>query len=313
MKKQNTSSTQFPQQTNRRLWLFVATCMVIAVFVGAWLRVGGDRHISIEHKPAPSTADPMRYGAKSSSGSGNAISPDDIAKKKQFGANDRQPIAFRSKAVEPGPEFTVLTTGAQSVSERVDQLRGMRGNVLSDSERDAAMAFFSGKNIPEGMTNSSMHWLADELLTVMRLQEPPQSDLAERLAEVAFLPDTDPVVRDYIMQHLGHWWEQTGPSEVIDQALWRAVTTSDPTTPGSALIALSRGYERDQQEQGRAKVRQQAYELAENPNTILAVRVTALAIAGEQGGGEVKQLATDLVSNEQTPLILRKVAEQVLR
>lgn len=313
MKKRTTAPVLKNQQTNRRLSLFVATCMVMAVFVGAWLWNGGDGFISHEPKRAPSATDPKGYRAKSSPGSGNAISPDDIARKETIGANNRQLLAFRSKAAEQEPEFTVLRTGEQSINDRVDQMRGMRGKLLTDTERDAAMAFLSGKNLPEGMTSGSMRWLADELLTVMRLQEPPQSDLADRLAEVAFLPETDPVVRDYIMQHLGHWWEQTGPSEVIDQALWRAVGTSDPTTPGSALIALSRGYGRDQQEQGLKKVHRRAYELAQNPNTILAVRVTALAIAGDQGGDEVKQLATDLVSNQQTPLILKKVAEQVLR
>jgi hypothetical protein len=87
-----------------------------------------------------------------------------------------------------------------------------------------------------------MHWLADELLTVMRLQEPPSDDLAGELAKVAFQSGTDPVVRDYIMQHLGHLWEQDGSRKEIDDVLWRAVGTSDETTPGIALIALSRGY-----------------------------------------------------------------------
>ena len=39
------------------------------------------------------------------------------------------------------------------------------------------------------------------------------------------------------------------------------------TTLGTALIALSRGYDRDQQENGLAKVRHRAFELARNPNT----------------------------------------------
>jgi hypothetical protein len=30
---------------------------------------------------------------------------------------------------------------------------------------------------------------------------------------VAFQPATDPVVRDYLMQHLGHLWEQYGARE----------------------------------------------------------------------------------------------------
>jgi hypothetical protein len=71
-----------------------------------------------------------------------------------------------------------------------------------------------------------------------------------------FQPATDPVVRDYLMQHLGHLWKQYGARDEIDQALWRAVGTSDTTTPGTALTALSRGYGRDQQQQSLENVHQ---------------------------------------------------------
>lgn len=118
---------------------------------------------------------------------------------------------------------------------------------------------------------------------------------------------------NYNMQHLGHLWEQYGAREEIEKSLWEALATSDETTPGTALIALSRGYERDQQEKKLAKVRQQALELAQNPDTGLTVRVTALSIAGDGGGKDVKELAAALARNEQTPVILRKVAERVVR
>ena len=55
-----------------------------------------------------------------------------------------------------------------------------------------------------------LHWLADELLTVMRLQQPLWERLAAELAKLAFQPGTDPVGRDYIMHHFGHLWEQHG-------------------------------------------------------------------------------------------------------
>ncbi len=178
---------------------------------------------------------------------------------------------------------------------------------------ESALSFLSGRQVPEGISKGSMHWLADELLTVMRLQEPPRNGLADELGKAAFQPDTDPVVRDYIMQHLGLLWEQHAASEEIEKNLWQAVATSDETTPGTALIALSRGYERDGQEESLAKVRQEALTLARKPDSPLAVRVTALSIAGDGGGEEVKRLAGELVGNPETPVILRKVAERVLR
>jgi hypothetical protein len=210
-------------------------------------------------------------------------------------------------------QIPVLATGNQTVEERARQLQGMRGISLSMAERESALSFLAGKEVLEGMGKASMQWLADELLTVMRLQEPPWDGLAAELGKAAFQPGTDPVVRDYIMQHLGHLWEQSGAREEIEEALWQAVESPDETTPGTALLALSRGYERDRQEESLAKVRQQALTLAEDPNTTLAVRVTALSIAGDGGGTQVKRLAGELAANPESPVILRKVAERVVK
>ena len=60
-------------------------------------------------------------------------------------------------------------------------------------------------------------------------------------------------------------------------------------------------------------IQQRALVLAQNPNTPLAVRVTALSIAAEGATAEVKTLGTNLLKNPETPLILRKVAETVVR
>jgi len=115
------------------------------------------------------------------------------------------------------------------------------------------MTFLSGRQVPEGISRGSMRWLADELLTVMRLQDPPWGSLADELGKAAFQPGTDPVVRDYLMQHLGHLWEQHGAREEIERTLWQAVATSDETTAGTALVALSRDFEWDGETEHLAK------------------------------------------------------------
>ena len=114
-----------------------------------------------------------------------------------------------------------------------------------------------------------------------RLQDPPWNGLAAELGKVTFLPTTDPVVRDYIIQHLGHLWEENGSSNQMDLVMGQAVGSSDETTANTALIALSKGYERDHHDDGLARVRHRVPELAKNPNTGLAVRVTAFFVAGE--------------------------------
>jgi hypothetical protein len=225
----------------------------------------------------------------------------------------RQSLPFRGKPGEPEAVLEVLASGSETVEERVSRLQGIRGKVLSHTERESALAFLAGKQIPEGLTKGSLHWLADELLTVLRQQQPPWEGLAVELGKVAALAETDPVVRDYLMQHLGHLWEQYGAREEIENSLWQAAGSADETTPGTALIALSRGYQRDQQPENLEKVRQQALILAQNPATGLAVRVTALSIAGEGGSKEVKELSASLIADPGTPVILRKVAERVVQ
>jgi hypothetical protein len=173
------------------------------------------------------------------------------------------------------------------------------------------LEFLAGKELPEGMGRGSVDWLSDELPTALCQQEPPWDGLAATLANVAFQPETNPVTRDYIMQHLGHLWEQYGARDEIEKALWRATWTADEMAPGAALIALSRGYARDGEDGKLADVRERALALARNPSCSLAVRVSALAIAGEGGGREVKEFAATLEKEPATPVVLRKVAERI--
>jgi hypothetical protein len=53
--------------------------------------------------------------------------------------------------------------------------------------------------------------------------------------------------------------------------------------------------------------------MARDPGTPLAVRVTALFIAGESGGMDVKELAPNLAQAPGTPVILRPVAARMVR
>ena len=208
--------------------------------------------------------------------------------------------------------MAVLATGEQDVDARVRQMQAMRWTSFSEAECEAALAFLAGKDLPEGMGRGSVDWLSDELLTALRLQQPPWDGLAAALADVAFQSETNPVTRDYIMQHLGHLWEQYGARDEIEKALWRTTETAGEMAPGAALIALSRGYARDGEGGKLVEVRERALVLARDPSSSLAVRVSALAIAGEGGGREVKEFAATLEKDPATPVILRKVAERIV-
>jgi hypothetical protein len=210
-----------------------------------------------------------------------------------------------------GAALEALENDGGPVYERVRELQDLRGREFSEAERARIMEFLSGIGWPEDIAQESIHWMGDELLTALRLQEPRQEDLAARLAEVAFLPGADPVIRDYIIQHLGHLWEQLGVREEIEVAMWAALDTEDETTPGTALIALSRGYAREGNQMSLEKVRARALELAANSAKPLPVRATAFVIASEAGGREVKELAERVLEDTGSPMILRRLAENL--
>ena len=225
---------------------------------------------------------------------------------RQIRTLSEQAVVSEDRAVS-----AILGDGSGAVRNRVGKLQDIRGAGFSEEDQKRSMDFLRGNSWPSGIGKGECHWLADELLTNLRMQEPPREKLATELAEVAFRSNTDPVIRDYIMQHLGHLWEQYGAREEIEAALWQGVDTTDNTTPGTALIALNRGYERDQRDEKLAGVWQKALALAQDPNASLAVKVTALSIAGESSDKKVKEFAATLAKNPETPVILLKVAEQV--
>lgn len=281
---------------------------MLAVGISYWLAFHDDSPVA-SHKGSPKIENKASFGNSSELSGSDAGHAGTDSHAKTDG--HRPTLPFRTEPEESSALKMALVTGEEKVEARVRTIQGMRGTPFSEAEREAALVFLAGTELPEGMSRGSVDWLSDELLTALRLQEPPWDGLPKALAEVAFQPETNPVVRDYIMQHLGHLWEQYGAREEIEKALWKAVGTSDETTPGSALIALSRGYTRDQREKDLVELWQKAFELARNPEAPLALRVTALSIAGASGSGEVKTLADALAKNPATPVILKKVAERI--
>ena len=196
--------------------------MVVASVTGLWL--GLDRNVK---KSANGTE-----GSQAKHGEVAEIKPLSGEKKRQAGVNrdheaeisDSLP-SLKSSAGTNRLPLQVLADGDQPMDERVKQLQGMRGKSLSQEERDTALAFLAGKQVPENMSTGAMRWLADKLLTVLRLEEPLSDGLAAELGKVAFQPSTDPMVRDYIMEHLGHLWEQPESNFTISAAASEPVGT----------------------------------------------------------------------------------------
>lgn len=201
---------------------FASGCLLAALLLGTWVicrersRTSGGKSPHSEGKP----------------GSRKSIDPHGAvpAPRIQTNAGNSGHQAGTSGGLIPkvvsensSPLGRTLSGGTPRTTEdRVTEVQRMDGRTFTEADLASSFAFLAGSAWPKGLATGDAHWLADELLTALRLQQPPWEGLAAALAEVAFQPQTDPVIRDYIVQHLGHLWEQFGARKEIEQALWRA-------------------------------------------------------------------------------------------
>jgi hypothetical protein len=152
-----------------RLRAMGVVLLAVAVLLGLWVGFGGNKGGGANKAGGASAArwNVAKNGkvqeAEKLGASGTGVDETIVS------ASARQSLQFREKSMEPTEVLAVLATGKETVDERVRWLQGMRGISLFKEERESALAFLAGKEVPEGVGKGSMHWLADELLTALRL------------------------------------------------------------------------------------------------------------------------------------------------
>jgi len=133
----------------------------IAVLAGLWLATDDGRKAGVS-SPADSPAGAGSDISKPGIPRGGRSPSDELEvsnshpSAQSFAGTSRQSVQLRAKAVEPAAVLGVLASGKQTVKERVQQLQGMRGILLSRVERESALAFIEGKEVPEGMGKGSL-------------------------------------------------------------------------------------------------------------------------------------------------------------
>ena len=181
-------------------------------------------------------------------------------------------------------------------SQRLESIKTLTLNGISEKELEFVYDFIGEGIAPEGMSDGEYHWLADELFISLRNQKTVPSDLPDQLITNS-QENSNPVLRDYANQHLGHLHEEGGiEGELlkIEEALWEATYQQEGTAAGSALIALNRA-----QESGRL---QTTYNLEQQAINILqkeysdAVKISALGLLVENQ--DYTQLVKELRSDK---------------
>ena len=209
-------------------------------------------------------------------------------------------------AIDPEAEVEIPVT----TSQRAEAIRALALQDMDNNQLEAVYEFIEEGAPSEGMTDSTYRWLSDELFTALRNQEHIPTDLVPRLTEIVSNPEQDAVLRDYALQHLGHYHEQGANNnlEAIEQTLWTATDIKEGTIAGTALIALSNAKTEDRMVTN--------YNLEEKAIVILngnyteESKISALESLKGNQSAELAELVQNLATSEDTPTALKIKAQK---
>lgn len=173
---------------------------------------------------------------------------------------------------------------------------------LSHAEREALYDYLRGH---EAETNGPMRGvLKNDVILALRNQQPPPKELAGVLLGMFYDKEQDSVIRNYALQHLATWYDQSAEKAPVLEALWAGTTDADASIVGTALIGLSRlaqsgtGFQPVSPQRvadiDRARLTTVASAVAADSSGSDVARMTALQVCAELGIKDVLPTAVDL-------------------
>ncbi len=174
----------------------------------------------------------------------------------------------------------------QNIWDRQKRVRAL-GKYLKPDELQALCGFLMEKH--DEYSDQRGHVLKSDLMDALCAQTTPPSDLSQVLAKVYHDKDQNEVIRDYVVQHFSILYERLAEelaNRTVSQKtelqglLWEAVTETDSSIAGTALLGLNR-LTRSQPEFDRNRIGETALKLADDPNASELVRATALQVCAQ--------------------------------
>jgi HEAT repeat protein len=135
-------------------------------------------------------------------------------------------------------------------------------------------------------------------------------DLVQVLVAIFQDPAQDVVMRDYAVQHMRPTYVQAGPEQrdILQQALWYALTETDSSIAGTALLALQ-DLARDYKEIAPDRLGEAALNLAGDERCGELSRITAVQVCGRLGLQQAGPLLLQLAQNAASvPLQIASIA-----
>ncbi len=214
------------------------------------------------------------------------------------------------RALAPAPTTRqALFAGDLAFDARIRKVQSLDATV-GPVERRLLEDYLVDPHPDDGLSESERDALKNDILNVLRIQEPPVDGLATTLAKMVNDPVQSPVMRDYAIQHLSEMpAEGEDAARARENVFWQAAGERGQAFAGTALLGLARKIEAEAPdapdfETRRDRLSQAARSLAADDSVPLATRATALNVAGRFHGDEALALAKHLAANETSPFLL---------
>lgn len=214
-------------------------------------------------------------------------------------------IAASSAPASLAPEVAVAIDRAAGYRQRHLAIQNLSPS-LSPQDLAALIVFLQEGQPLEHLAAAGERALANDILNLLRNQEPPIPNLAEILTEIFVNEELDVVIRDYAVQHLGAWHPKAPAQDhpfIID-ALMAALDQTDSSIAGTSLLALRQLAESDGA-MDRHVLAKRAADLARDPEVSQLSRITALQVAADLGSEVLVPLASAIVLDHKNPYPLR--------
>ena len=228
------------------------------------------------------------------------------------------PAEVRVKAVERKPEplecevvdvstSVAIVCGADSATAdryeaRNDALRSIaRRRDLPEKDVAALVAYLRSKD--NAMRVERVAALKNDVINLLRRQEPPPEGLAETFMDVFSGGEHPPAVLDYCIQHLGAMLDGMDDAmrRRVRETLAKAARRTDRPYAGTALYSLAE--DKRSSASQNAELKRLTLALCRN-GVDTAARIAAIQLAGERGYREVLPAIRGILSGVRRDAVL---------
>jgi hypothetical protein len=277
-------------RNNARKRLVVAVMIVMAIIIAASLKT---QKTADEEPVAIMTPTPVRPLVRTV----EAPSPSMAAGE----TLDGQPIPAPAP---PSLERALSFEEAVPYRERLAAVHSLRGRP-SAPEIEALKGFLLSTRLPQGITDSELLALKNDILNVLGLQSDAKK-LVPLLKKIHESPEQPFGMRDYALQHLASL-EDAGDQRY--ELHWKTLHGENAALAATAMLhLLSSSRQGHLSEAQLQRLRDAALELARDPAKPSGSRATALQICAELSESRARELAWNVARSEKEAFPLRIAA-----